>query len=79
MLHPVEGGPDGLGWPFGRRLWPSDLQRAIVDIPGLDRIVAIAIEAKVPGEDLAAMPPDALVCVEDADLLVIVGAPEDRR
>jgi len=79
FLHPVEGGPEGLGWPFGRRIWPSDLQRAIAGIAGLDRIVGVGIKAKAQGDDLAAMPLDGLVCVDDADLIVVVRPPEDER
>ena len=76
FLHPVEGGADGLGWPFGRRIWPSDLQRAVAGIAGLDRVIAMRIKAIAPGEDIAGMPLDGLVCVADADLNVIVHAPE---
>lgn len=79
FLHPVEGGPEGLGWPFGRRIWASDLQRAIAGVAGLDRIVGVRIEAKAQGDDLAAMPLDGLVCVDDADLIVVVRPPEDER
>jgi hypothetical protein len=79
FLHPVDGGPDGLGWPFGRRIWPSDLHGAVADIADLDRIVAISIEAIVPGENLAAMPLHALVCVEDADLAVVVRSPRSGQ
>jgi predicted phage baseplate assembly protein len=79
FLHPVEGGPDGLGWPFGRRIWPSSLQRAIAGIAGLDRVVAASIDAITPGESLAALPPDGLIHVDDNDLKVVVRSPEDGR
>lgn len=78
-LHPVEGGPDGLGWPFGRRVWPSDLQRAIADVEGLDRVVALDVAARDSNEDLDAMPPDGLICVEEDDIGLVVEPPERRR
>lgn len=79
FLHPVEGGPDGRGWPFGRRVWPSDVQRALADIADLDRVVEVEINAKERGQSLDVMPPDGLVCVEAADIKILVEAPEDGR
>jgi hypothetical protein len=79
FLHPAEGGPDGRGWPFGRRAWPSDIQHAVADIAGLDRIVSVDIKAKDAAQNLDAMPPDGLICVEAADIALVVRPPEERR
>ncbi|MEA3037496.1 MAG: hypothetical protein QOE79_9 [Sphingomonadales bacterium] len=79
FLHPVEGGLDGRGWPFGRRAWPSDIQHAVADIAGLDRIVSVGIKAKDADQSLDAMPPDGLICIEAADIALVVQPPEERR
>jgi predicted phage baseplate assembly protein len=61
FLHPIAGGPQGAGWPFGRGIWKSDLFRILAGIPGLDRVKDIQL---VP-EGLEILPPSALICAEE--------------
>jgi predicted phage baseplate assembly protein len=42
-LHPLHGGRDGKGWPFGRAVYKSDLARIVEDIPGVEMIDGITI------------------------------------
>lgn len=35
-LHPLFGGPDGKGWPFGRAVHKSDLYRVVEGLDGVD-------------------------------------------
>jgi hypothetical protein len=42
-LHPLVGGKDDKGWPFGRSVYKSDLAHIIEDIPGVELIDAITI------------------------------------
>ncbi len=42
-LHPLLGGRDGKGWPFGRSIYRTDLVHLVEDIPGVDAIDAITI------------------------------------
>ncbi len=42
-LHPIGGGRDGKGWPFGRSVYKSDLAHIVEDIPGVEVIDAITI------------------------------------
>jgi len=37
-LHPLTGGNDGQGWPFGGTLYSSDLFRVVLSVPGVQRI-----------------------------------------
>jgi len=37
-LHPLTGGPDGQGWPFGGTIFSSDLFRLVLAVPGVRRI-----------------------------------------
>ncbi len=36
FLHPLKGGKDGKGWPFGRPVYRVDLYHVIEDVPGVD-------------------------------------------
>jgi predicted phage baseplate assembly protein len=38
FLHPLTGGDDGAGWPFGRALEHNDLLRRLVALPGVSAI-----------------------------------------
>jgi predicted phage baseplate assembly protein len=42
-LHPLLGGRDGKGWPFGRAVYKSDLAHLIEEIPGVEVIDSITI------------------------------------
>lgn len=46
FLHPSIGGPAGNGWPPGRPIYETDIRRALMHLPGLDRIGAILIQRK---------------------------------
>ena len=35
-IDPRQGGPDGLGWPFGRSVTQSEILQVIRDVPGVD-------------------------------------------
>lgn len=37
-LHPLTGGDDGTGWPFGGTIYASSLYRVALQVPGVDRI-----------------------------------------
>ncbi len=36
MLHPLRGGPDGTGWPFGRSVQSHEVAAALARLPGVD-------------------------------------------
>ena len=36
FLHPLTGGPDGIGWPFGRSVYLSDIASLVESIDGVD-------------------------------------------
>ncbi|GGL14644.1 putative baseplate assembly protein [Nocardia jinanensis] len=38
FLHPLRGGDDGRGWPFGGPLYSSDLFRVVLRVPGVLRV-----------------------------------------
>ena len=69
LFHPVDGGPDGTGWPFGRTPTDSDVLRALRGIAGLDRVSAIAL---TPTGASVHVPEDGQVTAEPTDITVVV-------
>ncbi|TCM35978.1 hypothetical protein [Kribbella sp. VKM Ac-2568] len=73
LLHPTEGGPGGSGgWPFGRRLWESDVLRALHHVDGIDRVVDVELRRVDGHDDLDVMPADGLICAAVPDVAVHV-------
>lgn len=69
LFDPVTGGPDGTGWPFGRRPTPADVLRALAPVGGVERVVEVSVD--VP----ETFPVDGLVCAQDLSVVVTGGAP----
>lgn len=44
FLDPLAGGPDGLGWPFGRDVYRSEILQVIDDVPGVDHVLALRLK-----------------------------------
>jgi hypothetical protein len=42
-LHPLTGGDDGLGWPFGGPIFFSALFQQIFSTPGVQRVESVVI------------------------------------
>ncbi|MCX7747996.1 MAG: putative baseplate assembly protein [Clostridia bacterium] len=38
FFHPLTGGPDGVGWSFGRNVYGTEICRMIENVPGVDHI-----------------------------------------
>ncbi|MFK7695875.1 putative baseplate assembly protein [Paenibacillus sp. HJGM_3] len=49
FLHPLEGGPEGTGWPFGRPVYLSEIYEAIELIPGAECAQDVRITAAGQG------------------------------
>jgi len=56
FLHPLKGGLDGRGWPFGRSVYISELNQLLERIPGLDYIADIGLFSQCR--------PDAVRCAQ---------------
>lgn len=41
FLHPLQGGPEGGGWDFGRHVYRSEALQAIDETPGVDHVLAL--------------------------------------
>lgn len=49
-FHPLTGGTDGTGWPFGGTIYYSDTYRQILETPGVARIVAGSLQTFVDNQ-----------------------------
>jgi predicted phage baseplate assembly protein len=43
FFHPLQGGPDGSGWPFGRDVFRSEVLQVIDETPGVDHVNSLAL------------------------------------
>jgi predicted phage baseplate assembly protein len=41
FFHPLHGGPDGTGWPFGRPVYASEVYQAVEGITGVDHVESL--------------------------------------
>ena len=62
FLNPVNGGPSGQGWPFGRGIFLSDISTILQKIPGVDYVDQVElIVNSSPAGDQVAVPPNKLI------------------
>jgi hypothetical protein len=67
LFDPVTGGPEGTGWPFGRRPTRADVLRAVAPVGGVERVAEVSVD--VP----ETFPMDGLVCTQDISVVVTGG------
>lgn len=46
FLHPIKGGPDRKGWPFGRPVFPSEISQTIDGIKGVDYVSHVLLKSE---------------------------------
>jgi Baseplate J-like protein len=62
FFHPVTGGPDGTGWPFGRAVHLSDVAAIVEAVPGVDFVQELELlRDGIPQGELVDVPPDRIV------------------
>jgi hypothetical protein len=44
FLNPLTGGPESLGWPFGRAVFRTEVLQIIDSVPGVDHVTAMALQ-----------------------------------
>jgi len=45
LFNPLNGGPDGTGWPFGRDVYRSEVLQVIDEVIGVDHVLKIELIA----------------------------------
>jgi hypothetical protein len=43
FFDPLEGGPEGQGWPFGRDVYRSEVLQIIDETPGVDHVLSLEL------------------------------------
>jgi len=43
FLSPLQGGPDGDGWPFGRDVFRSEILKVVDQVPGVDHVLQLSL------------------------------------
>jgi predicted phage baseplate assembly protein len=64
FLHPINGGPDKQGWPFGRSVYASEIYQLIDKIEGVDHVIDVMLGADAleqKRKKIIAISPNALV------------------
>ncbi len=62
FLHPLTGGPEGQGWPFGRDVFLSDVAAVLEAVPGVDYVQTLNLLLEnVPYGERIDVPPDRIV------------------
>jgi predicted phage baseplate assembly protein len=46
FFHPLSGGPEGQGWPFGRDIYRSEVMQIIDETSGVDHVLSLEILAR---------------------------------
>lgn len=46
FLHPIKGGPDKKGWPFGRPVFPSEISQTIDGVEGVDYVSHVSLKSE---------------------------------
>jgi hypothetical protein len=62
FLHPLTGGPEGTGWPFGRGVYLSDVAAILESIEGVDYVETINLLLDgTPQGEVITVPADRIV------------------
>jgi predicted phage baseplate assembly protein len=71
FLHPLTGGPDGRGWPFGRAVHRSDVAALLDRLPSVDRVERLLLLIDgTPVGDRVDVPADRLVAAAAPRILL---------
>jgi hypothetical protein len=78
FLHPLTGGPEGRGWPFGRDVYQSDVAALLEGVAGVDYIAELVLLLDdTPQGERVPVPPVRIVVA--GPVRIVVQAAEDRR
>lgn len=62
FLHPLHGGPEGNGWPFGRDVYLSDVAALLESVPGVDYVKTLELILNgTPHGEVVPVPQDRIV------------------
>ncbi|OPX86523.1 MAG: Baseplate J-like protein [Pelotomaculum sp. PtaB.Bin104] len=76
FLHPLTGGPEGSGWPFGRSIYKSEIFGLLEKVEGVDYIKEVVLNAQGAGiksdaQGNYSIPPQSLVYSGEHEVEII--------
>lgn len=75
FFHPLYGGPDGRGWPFGRGVYLSDVATVLDGVAGVDHTTQLMLMInEIPAGESVSVPPNQLIAAGTMQI-VMEGAP----
>jgi hypothetical protein len=75
FFHPLYGGPDGRGWPFGRGVYLSDVATIVDGVAGVDHVSLLMLMLdEIPVGENVSVPPNRLIAAGTMQI-VMEGAP----
>jgi hypothetical protein len=75
FFHPLYGGPDGRGWPFGRDVYLSDVATVVDGVAGVDHVTQLMLMIdEIPAGESVSVPPNQLIAAGTMQI-VMEGAP----
>lgn len=78
FLHPVQGGPEKNGWPFGRQVMKSEIYHVIGKVPGVDCVQQLELQIVAPTRcaeiacENVKIPPHAVVYSQAHEIRIIM-------
>jgi hypothetical protein len=78
-LNPYTGGPDGMGWPFGRHLYVRDIYSLLYAMEDVDAIVELNFLHTDPNnrdvsQTHVIVPPNGLICSDRHQITAVTGS-----
>lgn len=79
FLHPLRGGPQGSGWPFGRNVYVSEIYGLLDALPGVDYVEKTARpdDIAIKLDELAAAEASRLIRNDRLDLVAVEVRPDE--
>ena len=73
FLHPLQGGPDRTGWPFGRDVYRTEILQVLDEVLGVDHVLALELlpEGCEPQCGNVCLSPTSLVTAGQHELEVV--------
>ena len=71
-LHPLRGGPQGNGWPFGRSVHPGEILKCLQNVPGARFVTGLQLAAGAGPWGADPIPVGRLSLVAPAGVLIDV-------
>jgi hypothetical protein len=69
FLHPLTGGPEGTGWPFGRDVYLSDVAAVLEAVEGVDYVETLNLLLdNTPRGERIDVPEDRIVVAGEIDI-----------